>query len=216
MKGGEDLDEVDVGEHTSYTFGRSLTCDFPLEHPSVTSTRFFFFFFRIAECFFSSSSLFFASSCRRVCQVAAELARVFLLWQVSRQHALIVHHENGGVYVIDMKSSHGSFVNGKQLKPYEACRLRDGAEIQFGASSRHYRLRVPHGEAAGRRPASAEKAPIAEPEARAGPSASSANYSAEPEERAEHKKKKRKKDYVSKQARRPAPLVLLYHSPVNT
>ena len=35
VKDGEEIDEVDVGEHTSYTFGRSLTCDFPLEHPSV-------------------------------------------------------------------------------------------------------------------------------------------------------------------------------------
>jgi len=76
-----------------YTFGRSLTSDFQIEHPSA-----------------------------------------------SRQHAALVHHENGGLYAIDLKSSHGTAVNGKRLKPYEATRLRDGVEVLFGASSRSYRV----------------------------------------------------------------------------
>lgn len=50
------MDEYAVGEHSMYTFGRSLTCDFQLEHPSA-----------------------------------------------SRQHAVLVHHENGGLYIIDLK-----------------------------------------------------------------------------------------------------------------
>jgi len=92
-KGGEVVDELEVGEHEMYTFGRSLTCDFQLEHPSA-----------------------------------------------SRQHAALVHHENGGVYLIDLKASHGTAVNGKPLKPFEAYLLREGAEVTFGASTRSYKL----------------------------------------------------------------------------
>jgi len=92
-KSGETVDELEVGDHNMYTFGRSLTCDFQLEHPSA-----------------------------------------------SRQHAALVHHENGGVYLIDLKASHGTFINGKQLKPFEASLLREGAAITFGASSRTYTL----------------------------------------------------------------------------
>ena len=38
------------------------------------------------------------------------------------------------------RSSHGTAVNGKALKPHEATRLRQGAEVTFGASSRRYCL----------------------------------------------------------------------------
>ena len=90
-KGGETVESLEVGEHEMYTFGRSLTCDFPLEHRSL-----------------------------------------------SRQHAALVHHENGGLYVIDLKSSHGTHVNGKQIAPFEATLLRNDATLAFGASSRAY------------------------------------------------------------------------------
>jgi hypothetical protein len=93
VAGGEVVEDLPVGEHPMYTFGRSLTCDFQLEHPSA-----------------------------------------------SRQHAVLVHHENGGLYAIDLKSSHGTAVNEKPIKPHEACRVREGAVIRFGASSRTYRL----------------------------------------------------------------------------
>ena len=92
-KGGEELESLDIGEHPLYTFGRALTCDVQLDHPSI-----------------------------------------------SRQHACVVHHENGGLYVIDLKSSHATFINGKPLRPFEATLLREGASITFGASSRSYRL----------------------------------------------------------------------------
>ena len=92
-KGGEKVETLQVGEHEMYTFGRSLTCDFPLEHPSI-----------------------------------------------SRNHAVICHHENGGIYAIDLKSSHGTQINGKPLHPFEAVLLREGAALSFGASSRVYRL----------------------------------------------------------------------------
>ena len=71
-----------------------LTCDFPLEHPSL-----------------------------------------------SRNHAALCHHENGGIYVIDLKSSHGTKVNRRALKPFEATLVREGSVVEFGASSRTYTLR---------------------------------------------------------------------------
>ncbi len=92
-KRGESVESLPVGEHAHYTFGRSLTCDFPIEHPSA-----------------------------------------------SRNHATLVHHRNGGVYVIDLRSSHGTRVDGRELAPYEACRLREGSTVSFGASTRAYRL----------------------------------------------------------------------------
>ena len=93
-KGSEVIESLPVGEHDMYTFGRSLTCDFPLEHASI-----------------------------------------------SRNHAALCHHENGGLYVIDLKSSHGTQVNGRALKPFEATLLRAGSVVGFGASSRTYTLR---------------------------------------------------------------------------
>ena len=51
-----------------------------------------------------------------------------------------MHHANGGVYVVDLKSSHGTHVNGKRLAPYQATLLRAGGVLAFGASSRTYTL----------------------------------------------------------------------------
>ena len=92
-KADQVLETLPVGEHAMYTFGRSLTCDFQLEHPSA-----------------------------------------------SRMHAALCHHRNGGLYLIDLKSSHHTFVDAKPLRPYEACLLRDGSTVVFGASSRAYRV----------------------------------------------------------------------------
>ena len=92
-KAGVAIETLAVGEHAMYTFGRSLTCDFQIEHPSA-----------------------------------------------SRMHAALCHHERGGLYMIDLKSAHHVFVDGKPLRPYEACLLREGACVVFGASSRTYRV----------------------------------------------------------------------------
>ena len=55
-------------------------------------------------------------------------------------HAALVPHQNGGLYLIDLKSSHHTFVDSKPLRPYQACLLTNGAAIVFGASSRTYRV----------------------------------------------------------------------------
>ena len=118
-KGADELESLPIGDHMMYTFGRSLTCDFQLDHPSI-----------------------------------------------SRQHAALVHHENGGLYVIDLKSSHTTSVNGKPIKPYEATLLKNGSSVSFGASSRSYRLEgiVPPPD-----PAAAQSAAPGKKEAVAGP-----------------------------------------------
>ena len=84
QKRGETIEQLSVGEHEMYTFGRSLTCDYQLDHPSI-----------------------------------------------SRQHAALVHHENGGIYLIDLKSSHTTAVNGKPLRPFEATLLKQVTQLCY-------------------------------------------------------------------------------------
>jgi len=57
---------------------------------------------------------------------------------ISRQHAVILHGKSGNMYVMDLKSSHGSFVNKRRLKPESREPLFDGDIIRFGGSSREY------------------------------------------------------------------------------
>ena len=73
-----------------------------------------------------------------------------------------MHHENGGLYVIDLKSSHGTLVNGKPIKAFEACLLREGAALSFGASSRVHRLQGCPSAVAPAAPAAASTSSVAE------------------------------------------------------
>ena len=118
-KGDEALESLEVGGESMYVFGRSLTCDFAIEHPSA-----------------------------------------------SRQHAALIHHANGNLYAVDLKSSHRTFVDGKPIKPHEATRIRDGAVLTFGASTRTYTLRGASGGGGGG--ASSSRGEAASSSARAG------------------------------------------------
>jgi len=60
----------------------------------------------------------------------------------SRKHAAIVHHKNGKLYLIDLQSGHGTFVDEVRIKPNSPMSLKEGMTIRFGASSRLY---VVHG-----------------------------------------------------------------------
>lgn len=60
----------------------------------------------------------------------------------SRQHAAIVHHRSGAVYLIDLGSAHGTFLNGERLSPREPRLWTDGTPCVFGASSRAYVLQM--------------------------------------------------------------------------
>ena len=119
-KGDEALESLEVGGESMYVFGRSLTCDFAIEHPSA-----------------------------------------------SRQHAALIHHANGNLYAVDLKSSHRTFVDGKPIKPHEATRIRDGAVLTFGASTRTYTLRGASGGGGGGG-ASSSRGEAASSSARAG------------------------------------------------
>lgn len=56
----------------------------------------------------------------------------------SRRHALIVHHPNGGCYVVDCGSSHGTYVNGVRVRSTPSGsmvvphRVKRGSLIRFG------------------------------------------------------------------------------------
>ncbi|KAL5981921.1 hypothetical protein ACLOJK_015988 [Asimina triloba] len=60
---------------------------------------------------------------------------------VSRQHAAVVPHKNGSVYVIDLGSAHGTFVANERLTKENPVELEVGQSLRFAASTRIYILR---------------------------------------------------------------------------
>lgn len=60
---------------------------------------------------------------------------------VSRQHAAVVPHKNGSVFVIDMGSVHGTFVANERLTKDNPVELEVGQSLRFAASTRTYILR---------------------------------------------------------------------------
>jgi len=61
---------------------------------------------------------------------------------ISRQHAVILHGKSGNMYVMDLSSSHGTFVNKRKLEGEQREPLSEGDVIRFGASSREYVVRL--------------------------------------------------------------------------
>lgn len=59
--------------------------------------------------------------------------------EVSRIHVKVVADAQG-VFLIDQESTNGTFVNGRQLVPWERCRLEDGDMI--GISSIYYKVQL--------------------------------------------------------------------------
>lgn len=67
---------------------------------------------------------------------------------LSRRHAVILHHrENGCVYIMDLKSTQGTWVNRRKLIPHLPTALTEKCILSFGTSSRTYHIRglVPQG-----------------------------------------------------------------------
>ncbi|KAK3007155.1 hypothetical protein RJ639_017235 [Escallonia herrerae] len=60
---------------------------------------------------------------------------------VSRQHAAVVPHKNGSIYVIDLGSAHGTFVANERLTKDSPVELEAGQSLRFAASTRVYILR---------------------------------------------------------------------------
>ena len=57
---------------------------------------------------------------------------------LSRQHCALVTDAAGAAYVVDLKSSHGTFVNGARLSPFSRRRVSGADSITVGGSSRVY------------------------------------------------------------------------------
>ncbi|XP_010530082.1 PREDICTED: nuclear inhibitor of protein phosphatase 1 [Tarenaya hassleriana] len=60
---------------------------------------------------------------------------------VSRQHAAVVPHKNGSIFVIDLGSAHGTFVANERLTKETPVELEVGQSLRFAASTRTYILR---------------------------------------------------------------------------
>lgn len=59
---------------------------------------------------------------------------------ISRRHACLAFDKGGTMYLVDLGSAHGTFLNGEQLRPNKRTAITGDAVIQFGASSRKYRI----------------------------------------------------------------------------
>ncbi|KAL6200844.1 hypothetical protein ACLB2K_024559 [Fragaria x ananassa] len=59
---------------------------------------------------------------------------------VSRQHAALVPHKNGSIYVIDLGSAHGTFVANERVTKDTPVELEVGQSLRFAASTRTYVL----------------------------------------------------------------------------
>ena len=61
---------------------------------------------------------------------------------VSRRHALLSAQPEGGLVLIDLGSTNGSFVNGVQVPPDELVWLADGDVITLGRAMLRYNVAV--------------------------------------------------------------------------
>ena len=59
---------------------------------------------------------------------------------ISRAHCVFVHHRKGSLYVIDLASTHGVFVNDSRIASKKTVKVTENDEVRLGASSRVYKL----------------------------------------------------------------------------
>ncbi|GFR47805.1 hypothetical protein Agub_g9581 [Astrephomene gubernaculifera] len=59
----------------------------------------------------------------------------------SRVHAAIVHHSDGRIFLIDLQSTQGTFVDGRRIPPNKPVVLKDQTRIRFGELESEYVLR---------------------------------------------------------------------------
>ncbi|ETP47303.1 hypothetical protein F442_06635 [Phytophthora nicotianae P10297] len=60
---------------------------------------------------------------------------------VSRKHAAVIHDNEGGIYLVDLMSRHGTYVGRKKIPPHDPYLLHEGDVIRFGQSVRVYILK---------------------------------------------------------------------------
>eukprot|EP01064_Diplonema_japonicum_P028229 TRINITY_DN4279_c4_g1_i1.p1 TRINITY_DN4279_c4_g1~~TRINITY_DN4279_c4_g1_i1.p1 ORF type:complete len:295 (+),score=48.95 TRINITY_DN4279_c4_g1_i1:54-887(+) len=58
----------------------------------------------------------------------------------SRAHCVFVHHRKGSVYLIDLASGHGVFVNDKKIPSKKTVKISEDDEVRVGASTRVLKL----------------------------------------------------------------------------
>eukprot|EP00316_Scyphosphaera_apsteinii_P020541 CAMPEP_0119321566 /NCGR_PEP_ID=MMETSP1333-20130426/55737_1 /TAXON_ID=418940 /ORGANISM="Scyphosphaera apsteinii, Strain RCC1455" /LENGTH=353 /DNA_ID=CAMNT_0007328569 /DNA_START=165 /DNA_END=1226 /DNA_ORIENTATION=- len=58
----------------------------------------------------------------------------------SRRHAAVLHHPSGDVFIVDLGSVHGTFLDGRRLAPRELAQWGSGISVVFGGSSRSFWL----------------------------------------------------------------------------
>jgi WD40 repeat protein len=66
---------------------------------------------------------------------------------LSRRHALIAYTGQGTLCVVDLGSTHGTFLNAERIPPNQPLTLEFGDSLTFGASSRVYTVALGPGEA---------------------------------------------------------------------
>ena len=60
---------------------------------------------------------------------------------VSRCHAVLLHNGNGESYLLDLGSSHGTYIGSSRLTPYTPTLIKKCSIIRFGSLERQYILR---------------------------------------------------------------------------
>merc|ERR1712127_784383 len=62
---------------------------------------------------------------------------------ISRQHAVLQFRDNTSVYLYDLNSTHGTFINKRRIPPHTYAEIHVGDLLSFGASTRKYILDGP-------------------------------------------------------------------------
>ena len=61
----------------------------------------------------------------------------------SRVHAILAHHKDGGLYIFDLQSANGTFIDGIRVPAKKETRLRPGSKLRFGeADSPEYLVQI--------------------------------------------------------------------------
>ncbi|MES1917188.1 MAG: hypothetical protein MHM6MM_008942, partial [Cercozoa sp. M6MM] len=63
---------------------------------------------------------------------------------ISRQHCVLQFTKSQKVLLYDLGAAHGTFLNGKRVKPKQYYELADGSVLRLGASTRDYIFSLPH------------------------------------------------------------------------